>query len=84
MDMARSRVTVGQRVLLKGKSRHGKNRIQQHGSMWTVTRLGQFNGHDAFQCESEHATFSIGTQGRKIKDCRWVFTKDAPNFLFFH
>ena len=39
---------VGQKVLLKGKSRHGKNRIQQHGDLWTVTKLGQFNGNDAF------------------------------------
>lgn len=77
-------VQIGKKVLLKGKTRHGKNRIQQHGDLWTVTKLGQFNGNDAFMCESEHATFSVGTQGRKIKDCRWVFTKDDPNFLFFH
>jgi len=74
---------IGQKVLLKGKSRHGKNRIEQHGDLWTVTKLGQFNGNDAFQCESEHETFCVGTQGKKIKDSRWVFTKDDPNFLFF-
>jgi hypothetical protein len=75
---------IGQKVLLKGKSRHGKNRIQQHGDLWTVTDLRKFNGHDAFHCVSENETFSVGTQGKKIRDGRWVFLKDDPNFLFFH
>lgn len=74
---------VGQTILLKGKSRHGKNRIQQHGDIWTVTKLGQFNGNDAFMCESEHATFKRSVNLDPIKDSRWVFTKDDPNFLYF-
>jgi hypothetical protein len=49
-----------------------------------VTRLGQFNGNDAFMCESEHATFKRGVNLDPIKDSRWVFLKDDPNFLFFH
>ena len=74
---------IGQKVLLKGKSRHGKNRIQQHGDLWTVTKLGQFNGNDAFMCDSERATFKRGANLDPIKDSRWVFCKDDPNFLFF-
>jgi hypothetical protein len=41
-----------------------------------------FNGNDAFHCTSEHETFSVGTQGKKIKDGRWVFLQDDPNFTF--
>ena len=77
-------VRVGQKILLKGKSRHGKNRIQQHGTIWTVKRVGKFLGDDAFMCESENETFAIGHQGKRIKDERWVCLKDDPNFLFFH
>ena len=74
---------VNDTVILSGKTRHGKNRIQQHGDLWTVTKLGQFNGNDAFMCESENATFKRSFNLDPIKDSRWVFTKDDPNFLFF-
>jgi len=74
---------IGQKVLLKGKSRHGKNRIEQHGDLWTVTGKGTFNGHPAMRLTSENESFNIG-HGKKIKDNRWVFLKDDPNFLFFH
>ena len=74
---------IGQKVLLKGKSRHGKNRIEQHGDLWTVTGKGTFNGHPAMRLTSERESFNIG-HGKKIKDNRWVFLTDDPNFLFFH
>jgi hypothetical protein len=34
----------GDIVWLEGKSRHGKNRIEQHGNPWTVNAKGKFNG----------------------------------------
>ena len=73
---------VGSKVLLTGKSRHGKNRIQQHGEVWTVTKLGKFQGDDAFMCESERATFKRSFNLDPIKDNRWVFLKEDPNFTF--
>ena len=72
----------GTQVILTGTSRHGKNRINQYGNPWTVTDIRMFNGNDAFHCTSEHETFSVGTQGKKIKDGRWVFLQDDPNFTF--
>ena len=72
---------IGQKVLLKGKSRHGKNRIEQHGNPWTVSGKGTFNGHPAVRMTSERESFNIG-RGRKIKDERWVFLQDDPNFTF--
>ena len=79
----------GNIVWLEGKSRHGKNRIEQHGNPWTVNAKGKFNGDDAVRMRSERETFNIG-QGRKMHDERWVFLKDDPNFWvisssnFFH
>lgn len=73
---------VGTQVVLTGISRHGKNRIAQHGNPWTITDTRKFNGNDAFHCTSENETFSVGTQGKKIKDGRWVFLKEDPNFTF--
>ena len=73
---------VGTQVVLTGISRHGKNRIAQHGNLWTVTDFRKFNGNDAFHCTSENETFSVGTQGKKIKDGRWVFINQDPNFTF--
>ena len=72
----------GTQIILTGISRHGKNRIEQHGNPWTVTDTRMFNGNDAFHCTSENETFSVGTQGKKIKDGRWVFLQGDPNFTF--
>jgi len=72
---------VGTVVILTGISRHGKNRIEQHGNPWTVNAIGSFNGNDAVRMRSENETFNLG-QGRKMHDERWVFLKEDPNFTF--
>ena len=72
---------VGTQVVLTGISRHGKNRIEQHGNPWTVNAIGSFNGNDAVRMRSENETFNLG-QGRKMHDQRWVFLKEDPNFTF--
>ena len=70
-----------QPVILKGKSRHGKNRIQQHGDQWFVKEFGKFGGADAMLLRSERRTFNLGD--KMIHDSRWVLLKNDPNFLFF-
>ena len=65
-------------VILKGKSRHGKNRIQQHGSLWFVENFAKFRGQDAMRLRSENKTDKGGF------DERWVLLKDDPNFLYFN
>ena len=35
------------KVMLKGKTRHGKNRINQHGDIWIVENKGTFGGQPA-------------------------------------
>ena len=70
-------------IVLKGKSRHGKNRIQQHGTLWTVNALGTLNGTPAVRVQSENKTFKLGSFGEKTHDERWVLLKDDPDFLYF-
>ena len=80
-----------QPVILKGKTRHGKNRIQQHGEQWFVKEFGKFCGEDAMMLRSERETFPIRARGNPkeewktvmIHDERWVLLKNDPNFIFF-
>ena len=71
---------LGTKIILTGISRHGKNRIEQHGSMWTVDAVGTFNNTPALLLQSENKTF--GSFGKKTFDQRWVFLKDDPDFTF--
>ena len=71
-----------QAVILKGKSRHGKNRIQQHGDQWFVKEFGKFCGEDAMLLRSEGRTFKLGDNW--IRDSRWVLLRDDPDFLYFN
>lgn len=67
-------VCIGDFVRLKGKTRHGKNRINQHGDVWEVideqlTRV---------LLQSLEETFKT-TKGRQ-KDWRWISSVDDKNF----
>ena len=72
---------VGKWVLLKGKTRHGKNRINQHGNMWVVESVATFQGQPAMMLRSENKT--EGPKDNKWFDSRWVLLRDDPNFLWF-
>ncbi len=61
-------------VRLTGKSKHGKNRIQQHGSTWVVVQRGRFAGRAAFMVASMENT----DRGRR--DGRWVHIRDDKDF----
>ena len=69
---------VGRWVFLKGKTRHGKNRINQHGSTWMIEGVSTFQGQPAMHLRSENKTDKGGF------DSRWVLLRDDPNFLWFH
>ena len=64
----------GDWVKLKGKTRHGKNRINQHGNHWLVTDVGKFNGQPAVMLRSMKQT------DRGQFDGRWVHINDDNNF----
>ena len=73
---------VGRGVLLKGKTRHGKNRINQHGDMWLIEEVSTFQGQPAMFLRSKNKT--EGPKDNKGFDTRWVVLRDDPNFLWFH
>ena len=70
---------VGEWVVLKGISRHGKQRIDQHGKEWEVRDTGTFNGIRCISVLSEGETFKLAP-GHKIRDMRWIHIKDDPDF----
>jgi len=63
---------VGDTVELKAKSKHGKDRIAQHGKLWRVKKIGKFKMRTAVLLESRHETFKCGDIWEK--DGRWVIT----------
>ena len=65
-------------VCLTGKTRHGKNRINQHGTRWQVTGDGVFRGQPAWQLKSLGKT--EGPANHKTHDQRWVLKQNDPNF----
>ena len=80
--MAITHRDVGKWVLLKGKTRHGKNRINQHGDMWVIESVEVFQGQPAMMLRSKNKT--EGSKENKGFDNRWVLLRDDPNFLWFH
>tara|TARA_B100000287_G_C20580158_1_gene760022 strand:- start:248 stop:505 length:258 start_codon:yes stop_codon:yes gene_type:complete len=68
----------GDWCFLKGKTRHGKNRINQHGPKWKLLSIGKFRGQFAFNLQSERMT--EGPRDNKRHDGRWVLMNDDPDF----
>ena len=66
---------VGNKIILKGKTRHGKNRIQQHGMLWFVkeVRGGWMLLESEFKTE--------GPKDNKGLDWRWVALQNDTNFF---
>ena len=62
------------KVNLVGITRHGKNRIQQHGSEWIVEEIRGTK----MMLRSLNKT--EGPMTNKRFDGRWVSLKDDPNF----
>jgi len=61
-------------IKLSGKTRHGKNRIDQHGVHWFVMADGTFGGQPAWLVSSMHKS------DRGDFDRRWVLQNNDPNF----
>lgn len=81
---------VGRWIVLSGKTRHGKNRIDQHGERWKIREVATFIGQPAVMLESENNTFSIRVRDaaktdawttKMMKDGRWVHLRDDKNFV---
>tara|TARA_R100001509_G_scaffold55257_1_gene30465 strand:+ start:205 stop:408 length:204 start_codon:yes stop_codon:yes gene_type:complete len=59
---------------LSGKTRHGKNRIAQHGIHWLVQADGKFKGNPAWLVSSMHKS-DKGDFNR-----RWILKTNDPDF----
>lgn len=62
-------------VKLTGITRHGKNRVNQHGNIWHIVD----ETLEEFLLISLGQTFSLG-RGVFSEDKRWVFKKNDPDF----
>lgn len=65
---------VGEWIELKGKTRHGKNRVHQHGTRWLVEEIRS----GAMMLRSENKT--EGPRDHRGFDGRWVKLNNDPNF----
>ena len=66
-------------LLLSGITRHGKNRIHQHGETWEVIAEGNVGARlNVFHLKSLEKT--EGPIGNKGHDQRTIFKSDDPNF----
>ncbi len=66
---------IGTVITLKGKSRHGKNRIREKGAEWKVSDV------------REKVSFNTPAPGpfmllvsQSSSDARWVSVRNDPNF----
>ena len=74
---------VGRLIILSGKTRHGKNRINEHGERWKIREISTFLGRPAVHVESKDETFVIRTRDA-AKTKEWttkMLCTDSPSLL---
>ena len=78
MSTTISKMKQGDQVRLSPKSRHGKNRINQHGDTWVVMNVSTFRGQPAVNLRSMGKTFKMGSSWEF--DGRWVQLNNDSDF----
>lgn len=68
----------GDWISLTGKTRHGKNRIQAHGTAWLVQEVKPQGMGTQLRLRS--ASKTEGPRNKKGFDGRWIWMIDDPNF----
>ena len=68
----------GDTITLEPKTRHGKNRVNEHGADWIVMNTGRFKGQPAVHLRSVDKTFKMGRAW--TFDGRWVLINNDPDF----
>ena len=68
---------IGDTVELKGKSKHGKNRIQQFGTEWMCTDIRERIHTTTHQRLAGPFAMIVSSTG----DFRWIAVKDDPDFI---
>jgi hypothetical protein len=69
-------ICIGDFVRLRGKTRHGKNRINQHGDVWEVVD----EQLTKILLQSLQNTFKDTPNRVAEKDWRWISSVDDKNF----
>ena len=70
-------------VILTGKTKHGKDRIRQHGDVWNVESMSTQTNKNRMMLESLHETSSMRMDDDTIwrfKDFRSVDKSDDKDF----
>jgi len=67
---------VGDQIQLKGRSKHGKNRIQQFGSEWWVSEIRSRIQTTTHKNLAGPFAMVFSPTG----DNRWIAVKDDPDF----
>lgn len=68
-------IDTGKILRLKGKTKKGKSRINEHGALWKVTEIRPFEAK--MRLESLKDTFKFNGEWRK--DVRWVNVEIVRN-----
>ena len=68
----------GDTITLEPKTRHGKNRVNEHGADWIVMNTVRFKGQPAVHLRSVDKTFKMGQAW--TFDGRWVLINNDPDF----
>lgn len=68
---------LGTRFILIGKTRHGKNRVREHGSVWEVSgyNFRKWSPNPYTKGKTELKSVLTGNK-------RWVTIPDDENFFF--
>ena len=80
MGIPKEELVVGNRILLKGKTRHGKNRLNQHGAFWVVKEVSKFRGQPAVSL-SQKTKLKVPKTTKAL--IVWFYWKMTPIFLYF-
>ena len=70
---------VGDRVKLKGKTKHGKNRVNEQGAIWTVSWVKVID-HDSGFAPKGTKIALLNASTDPLKHWRWVEVTDDKNF----
>lgn len=70
-------MAVNDKVILKGKTQKGKNRVRENGSIWVITKI-----HKGMTGFSNKTSIWLQLMPEKTGDAgiRWVDSKDDKDF----
>lgn len=69
----------GDNLTLKGKSRHGKNRVAQFGNSFTIVDIrSRINTTAHRSCQGPFAW--LNCKGNLLEGSRWISLTDDPDF----